>query len=100
LEVAQFNRYVGTKNTTLVTHADGSLTIHASAAPPDDSLKPNWLPAPRGDFSLCAYWPQQAILDGHWNHPPSLALPLAGRGLSSWKTASTLFPSGSTTNAA
>lgn len=68
----ELNRYsLGTKNKTLVTNADGLLTIHASAEPPDDSLRPNWLPAPRGDFSLYlrAYWPRQTILDGDWTPP-------------------------------
>ena len=31
----------------------------------------NWLPAPKGDFSLYvrAYWPKPAITDGSWTPP-------------------------------
>jgi hypothetical protein len=67
------NRYsLGTKNQNLHHAADGSLTLTASAAPPDDDdLRSNWLPAPAGPFSLYlrAYWPEQQILDGTWIPP-------------------------------
>jgi hypothetical protein len=70
----QLNRYsLGTKNTNLHHAADGSLTLTASATPPDDEdLRTNWLPAPPGPFSLYlrAYWPQPQILDGTWTPPP------------------------------
>jgi hypothetical protein len=30
----------------------------------------NWLPAPKGsDFSLCAYWPKTAVIEGSWTPP-------------------------------
>jgi len=31
----------------------------------------NWLPAPKGDFSLYvrAYWPQEPITSGQWAPP-------------------------------
>ena len=68
------HRYsLGTKNKNLHHAADGSLTLTASAAPPeDDDLRTNWLAAPDGPFSLYlrAYWPQQPILDGTWTPPP------------------------------
>jgi hypothetical protein len=68
------NRYsLGTRNKNLHHAADGSLTLTASARPPDDDdLRSNWLPAPAGPFSLYlrAYWPKQPILDGTWTPPP------------------------------
>jgi hypothetical protein len=58
----ELNRYsLGTKNKNLHRAADGSLTLTASAAPPeDDGMRSNWLPAPDGPFSLYlrAYWPE------------------------------------------
>jgi hypothetical protein len=70
----ELDRYsLGTKNKNLHQGADGSLTLIASAAAPDDDdLRRNWLPAPAGPFSLYlrAYWPEQQILDGTWTPPP------------------------------
>ncbi len=68
------NRYsVGTKNKTLKTNADGSLTINIQAdEPTDPGRRANWLPAPKSeDFSLYvrAYWPKPAVLDGSWTPP-------------------------------
>lgn len=63
---------LGTKNKNLHYAADGSLTLTASATPPDnEDLRSNWLPAPDGPFSLYlrAYWPGQQILDGTWTPP-------------------------------
>jgi hypothetical protein len=51
------NRFsVGTKNKDLKLGSDGSLTIHVQPeAPSDPAQRANWLPAPKGDFSLmCA----------------------------------------------
>lgn len=61
-----------TKNKTLVTNADGSLTIYVQANPPPEAQRANWLPSPKGsDFSLYmrAYWPKTAIIDGPWTPP-------------------------------
>jgi hypothetical protein len=67
------NRFsVGTKNKDLRLSGDGSLTIHVQPdAPADAAQRANWLPAPRGDFSLYvrAYWPKPAVLDGSWTPP-------------------------------
>ena len=66
------NRYsLGTKNKTLKLDADGSLTIYVQADPPPEAQRDNWLPAPKGDFSLYvrAYWPKPAITDGTWTPP-------------------------------
>ena len=47
------NRYsLGTKNKTLQYNADGSLTLYAGAKSPGKDKETNWLPAPKGPFSL------------------------------------------------
>ncbi|MCA1411759.1 DUF1254 domain-containing protein [Bradyrhizobium sp. NBAIM20] len=68
----ELRRYsLGTKNRGLKTAADGSLTIYVQAEPPPEPNRANWLPAPKGDFSLYirAYWPKAPILDGSWTPP-------------------------------
>jgi len=69
-EPNELRRYsVGTKNKGLKANADGSLTILVQADPPSD--RTNWLPAPKGDFSLYirAYWPEDAIVNQQWQPP-------------------------------
>lgn len=64
---------VGTKNKDLKHAADGSLTITVQADEPSEEVqRANWLPAPKGDFSLFirAYWPKAPVLDGSWTPPP------------------------------
>jgi len=67
------NRFsIGTKTQDLKLNADGSLTIFVQAeAPTDQNQLANWLPAPKGNFSLYvrAYWPKPSILDGSWTPP-------------------------------
>jgi hypothetical protein len=67
------NRFsVGTKNKDLRLAADGSLTISVQPdAPTDPVQRANWLPAPKGDFSLFmrAYWPKTPVMDGSWTPP-------------------------------
>ena len=66
------NRFaLGTKNKTLQTNPDGSLTIYVGNTSPGKEKESNWLPAPTGQFSiwLRAYWPDQSILDGTWKPP-------------------------------
>jgi hypothetical protein len=69
------NRFsVGTKNKDLKLNSDGSLTVYVQAeAPTDPVQRTNWLPAPKGEFSLYvrAYWPKAEILDGSWTPPPA-----------------------------
>jgi hypothetical protein len=62
---------LGTKNKTLKSNADGSLTLYAGAKSPGGDKESNWLPAPDGTFSLYirAYWGKQGILDGSWKPP-------------------------------
>jgi hypothetical protein len=42
------------------------------AEAPGQAQRSNWLPAPKGDFSLYlrAYWPKTAVIDGSWTPPP------------------------------
>jgi hypothetical protein len=68
----ELKRYsLGTKNKTLKRNADGSLTLYAGAKSPGADKESNWLPAPKGHFSLYirAYWGKQGILDGSWQPP-------------------------------
>lgn len=46
--------------------ADGSLTLYLGVQSPGKGKEANWLPAPKGRFSLLLrnYWPDQAIIDG------------------------------------
>jgi hypothetical protein len=69
----KINRFsAGTKNKDLKLNADGSLTFHVQAEEPAEAVqRANWLPAPKGDFSLYvrAYWPKTAVNDGTWTPP-------------------------------
>jgi hypothetical protein len=68
----EMKRYsVGTKNKTLLTASDGSLTIYVQSTPPEGDKKANWLPAPKENFSLYmrAYWPEESALNGTWTPP-------------------------------
>jgi hypothetical protein len=62
---------LGTKNTTLRRNDDGSLTLYAGTKSPGADKESNWLPAPKGPFSLYirAYWGKDPILDGSWQPP-------------------------------
>ncbi len=64
---------VGTKNKDLKSAGDGSLTVYVQPDAPTDAVqRANWLPAPKGNFSLYirAYWPKAAATDGSWTPPP------------------------------
>jgi hypothetical protein len=64
------DRYaVGNRTPGLKPNADGSLTLTLAAEPPDDPA--NWLPAPRGPFTLTfrAYLPKPPLKDGRWRLP-------------------------------
>ena len=63
---------VASQTPGLTRNADGSLTIAICAEPPADPvLKANWLPAPRGPFTvtLRLYKPRATALDGRWRAP-------------------------------
>jgi len=63
---------LGTKNNkTLKFGDDGSLTLYVQADPPEEGKRSNWLPAPKGAFSLFlrCYWPEAAVAEGRWTPP-------------------------------
>jgi hypothetical protein len=71
-EVNDLNRYsLGTKNKDLQTNPDGSLTLYVSTQAPGKEKETNWVPAPKGTFSLYirCYWGESAVLDGTWKPP-------------------------------
>lgn len=77
------NRFaLGTKNKSLSSNPDGSLTIYVGNKSPGKEKESNWLPAPPGKFSLWvrAYWPDRAILDGTWK-PPTITPASETRGV-------------------
>lgn len=55
----------------LETAEDGSVTIHVQADPPKRASSANWLPVPRGPFSLLfrVYGPQGSALEGTYVPP-------------------------------
>jgi hypothetical protein len=55
----------------LVTAEDGSVTIYVRAEPPEPTHLPNWLPVPKGPFSLLfrIYGPEGAARDGSYVMP-------------------------------
>ena len=52
--------------------ADGGLTLMIQNESPGKDKEANWLPAPKGPFSVLMrlYWPKEAALDGKWKQPP------------------------------
>jgi hypothetical protein len=68
------NRFsLGTKSKSLRYNDDGSLTLYFQHTSPGTDREPNWVPAPKDDFSLYirAYWPKTEILEEKWT-PPSV----------------------------
>ncbi len=55
-----------------VKDADGGLTFYVQADSPGKDKEANWLPAPKGPFSIAMrlYWPKDEALDGRWVAPP------------------------------
>jgi hypothetical protein len=71
-------RYVlGSKSAAMKPGDDGALTIYVQADPPSEALRENWLPAPRGDFSLVlrVYAPKGGAADGSWTPPAVVRTP-------------------------
>ena len=71
-ELNNLNRYsLGTKNKNLKYNPDGSLTLYAGVQSPGADMETNWVPAPKGTFSLYirAYWGKEPILEGSWIPP-------------------------------
>jgi len=50
---------------------DGSVDVYIQSADPGKDKEANWLPAPKGAFTLMlrVYWPKQELVDGRWNPP-------------------------------
>ena len=66
---------VGDHTPGLRRGADGSVTIVMSAGHPSEAHV-NWLPAPKGSFSLVlrVYEPAPQVLDGSWSPPAIRAI--------------------------
>jgi len=68
----ELNRYsLGTKNKTLKYADDGSLTLYVGNTNPGKNKESNWVPAPKGEFSIYirAYWGKKGITEGTWVPP-------------------------------
>ena len=68
------NRYTLSERNKFVTNSDGSMDLYLQADSPGKAKEANWLPAPRGKFSvmLRLYWPTDtppSIIDGTWKPP-------------------------------
>jgi hypothetical protein len=52
--------------------ADGGLTLLVQNGSPGKDKEANWLPAPKGPFSIIMrlYWPKDAAVEGTWQQPP------------------------------
>jgi hypothetical protein len=52
--------------------ADGGLTLMIQNESPGKDKEANWLPGPKGPFSMIMrlYWPKEAATDGKWEQPP------------------------------
>ena len=69
------NRYELSQRNKFITNADGSVDMYLQTDSPGKAKEANWLPAPKGQFSLVMrmYWPTSAppsIVDGSWTPPP------------------------------
>jgi hypothetical protein len=55
-----------------IRDADGGLTLMIQNESPGKDKESNWLPAPKGPFSMIMrlYWPKQAAVEGKWERPP------------------------------
>ena len=68
------NRYL--VNSTMLSEfkldADGGLPLDIQNESPGKDKKANWLPAPKGPFSVIMrlYWPKAEAVEGKWKQPP------------------------------
>jgi hypothetical protein len=62
---------------SFVRDADGGVTLRIQNESPGKALEPNWLPAPKGPFSVIMrlYLPKAEALQGTWVPPPVEANP-------------------------
>jgi hypothetical protein len=67
------NRYLINSSmlANMKTASDGSLTIYVQDESPGPDKESNWLPAPKGPFSMVlrTYFPKVEIVDGEWKAP-------------------------------
>jgi len=68
------NRYELSQRNSFVTNPDGSVDFFIQVESPGKEKEPNWLPAPKGKFSLVLrmYGPKKSpptIVDGSWTPP-------------------------------
>lgn len=71
----QIDRYNISQNDKFAANPDGSVDIYIQAESPGKEKEANWLPAPKGKFTLIlrVYGPSKtspSILDGSWTPPP------------------------------
>ncbi|WP_425397836.1 DUF1254 domain-containing protein [Aeoliella sp.] len=71
------NRYTLSQRNSLKANPNGSTTLYIQHENPGPDKQSNWLPAPKGEFTLMLrlYWPQEtppSILDGTWTPPPAV----------------------------
>ena len=69
------DRYDLGQRNTFITNPDGSVELYIQADSPGKEKQANWLPAPKGKFTLVMriYAPREtppSILDGSWTPPP------------------------------
>ncbi|MBF9234164.1 DUF1254 domain-containing protein [Microvirga alba] len=66
------NRYAVSSWMPLKPNGDGSLTLYFQNQSPGADKDANWLPAPKGPFTLTMrlYAPRSEALTGKWNPPP------------------------------
>ena len=74
------NRYDLAQRDKLIANLDDSVDLYVQADSPGKDKEANWLPAPKGKFTLVMriYAPRQAlpsILDGSWTPPPVRRMP-------------------------
>lgn len=68
----RLNRFQVNTATPLQADRDGTVDVLIQHNTPGSSVESNWLPAPKGPFSLVmrTYLPQAVIHDGQWMPPP------------------------------
>ena len=68
------NRYL--LNSTMLSQFKmddaGGLTLYVQNESPGKDKEANWLPAPKGPFSVIMrlYWPKAEAVEGKWKQPP------------------------------
>lgn len=68
----EISRYsIGDRTKGLQFGGDGSLTLYVSHATPPEDRRPNWLPAPEGEYVIVArvYGPEPDAINGKWKLP-------------------------------